>query len=284
MRPPLAIRAIGFKAHAALACSGGVLETVAEFDDAPYRRAGDEIIWVGNGDVAMHPRAVVLHDAAWPLAGARLEAGALTPWRPPQWSPSFAAAATMRAGCARLHRDVLRIGAPKGFAVMLTGRPPDFPFARTASRLHNLAQAFHDAKVDAVYAAALPLLGLGPGLTPAGDDYVGAALFSRQAIAAAPADGKAWRDLAMRLIDAAEPRTHAIGAALFRDLATGQSFAPLHRLTASLAEAASHNEALAAARALVAIGHSSGWEMLAGFIIGITGTLTPHQEPMKANQ
>jgi hypothetical protein len=62
---------------------------------------------------------------------------------------------------------------------------------------------------------------------------------------------------------------------LFRDLAAGQSFAPLHRLAAILAAEASQKQAIDAARALVAIGHSSGWDMLTGFIIGVTGAMTP---------
>ena len=158
---------------------------------------------------------------------------------------------------------------------MLAGRAPDFPLDRAASRLRKLAQSFRDADVESVYGAALPLLGLGPGLTPSGDDVVGAALFVRRSLADSDADAKAWRDVAGRLIDAAQPRTHAIGAALFRDLAVGQSFAPLHRLAAVLAADAGQEQAIDAARALAAIGHSSGWDMLAGFIIGVTGRLTP---------
>ncbi len=276
MLPPLAIRAIGCTAHAALERSGGVLDPLPGFGDAPYVQAGGEIIWIGNSFV-MHPRAVVLDGVARPAPGERLHAGALTPWRPTTRSFNTSAAGALRAGCAALHRDLTRIGEPQGFAVMLAGRAPDFPFDRAASRVHNLAQSFHDADAEFVYDAALPLLGLGPGLTPSGDDLVGAALFARQAIAGSRADAQAWRCVAARLIDAAQTRTHAIGAALFRDLAAGESFAPLHRLLAILAAEAGHEQAIDAARALVAIGHSSGWEMLAGFMIGITGELTPHR-------
>ena len=78
-----------------------------------------------------------------------------------------------------------------------------------------------------------------------------------------------WTGMVRRLIDAAASRTHAIGAALFRDLAEGESFGALHRLAAALAAGGSP---VAPARELVAIGHSSGWDMLAGFAIGAAGT------------
>ena len=107
---------------------------------------------------------------------------------------------------------------------MLAGRAPDFPLDRAAFRVRKLAQSFHDTDVASVYDAALPLLGLGPGLTPSGDDVVGAALFVRRSIAGSHAEAKAWSDVAGRLIDAARPRSHAIGAALFHALGRGTGF------------------------------------------------------------
>jgi len=278
MRPPSAIRAIGCIAHAALERSDGAWQPLPGFGDSPYVQAGGDIIWIGTSDALMHPRSVVLDGATRAVAGERLRAGALVPWRPPVLSFDARAVAALRAGCAALHRDLMRIGAPQGFAAMLAGRPPGFPLDRAAFRVRELAQSFDDNDVEAVYDAGLPLLGLGPGLTPSGDDLVGAALFVRRSIAGSPAAAKRWSGVAGRLIDAAQLRSHAIGAALFRDLAVGQSFAPLHRLAVILAAAAGQAQAIDAARALAAIGHSSGWDMLAGFIIGVTGAMTSAAE------
>jgi hypothetical protein len=139
--------------------------------------------------------------------------------------------------------------------------------------MDRLARALRDADAAAVYAAALPLLGLGPGLTPSGDDLVGGALFARQASAISPDQADRWQVLASRLAAAAQTRSHAIGAALFRDLAHGESFAALHDLAAALRTDAPSDERLDAARAVVGIGHSSGWDMLAGFILGATGNV-----------
>ena len=159
-RPPLKIRAIGCIAHAALERSDGAWQPLPGFGDSPYVQAGGDIIWIGNSEALMHPRSVVLDGATRAVAGERLRAGALVPWQPPMLSFDTRRVAALRAGCAALHRDLMRIGAPQGFAAMLAGRVPDFPLDRAAFRVRKLAQSFHDTDVESVYDAALPLLGL----------------------------------------------------------------------------------------------------------------------------
>jgi len=133
------------------------------------------------------------------------------------------------------------------------------PWVRALGR----ACACDDA--DAAFAAARPLLGLGAGLTPSGDDLVGGALFAKRFV-----NGREprWTKLGAQLSREIRSRSHVVSAALFSDLAAGRSFAPFHQIAEALA-ADTDEAALSAARALVAIGHSSGWDMLAGFLIGI---------------
>jgi hypothetical protein len=243
-------------------------------------QANGEIIWIGTSEVVMHPRAVVVDRDVSLAAVQRLRVDGLTPWRPPAQPRAARSAAAVRAGCAMLHREFVRVGEPKGFAVMLCRRRPAAPFDRAAIAVRKFAHAFRRGAGESVYDAALPLLGLGTGLTPSGDDLVGAALFARLAIAASASDAQAWTEVSGRLIDAAQTRSHAIGAALFRDLASGESFAALHQLATIVADPASHSQAIDAARVLTAIGHSSGWDMLAGFIVGATGNLTAAPKPL----
>jgi len=169
---------------------------------------------------------------------------------------------------------------PQSFAAMLVGQNPEFPLEGADELVRRFARALDDASPDALHDAALPLLGLGLGLTPSGDDLVGAALFARRMMASSRDDALALERVVARLVDAAHARTHVIAAALFRDLAMGESFAPLHQLAHALASGP-REHAIDAARALVAVGHSSGWEMLAGFILGITRTLTPQSRTME---
>jgi hypothetical protein len=148
---------------------------------------------------------------------------------------------------------------------LLAGQGPAFPLDRAVRDVSALAQAIDRNDAHTACAAALPLLGLGPGFTPSGDDFVGAALFARRLLGM----DTAWATAVQRLIDAAQTRTHAIGATLFGDLAEAQSFAPLHRLADALA---ARESPLPAAHELVAIGHSSGWDMLTGFVVGVAGS------------
>ena len=74
--------------------------------------------------------------------------------------------------------------------------------------------------------------------------------------------------LVARLAREAASRSHAMSAALFAGLARGRSFAPLHALATALQRGA-RGAALDAARRLVVLGHSSGWDMLTGFMLGM---------------
>jgi hypothetical protein len=103
------------------------------------------------------------------------------------------------------------------------------------------------------------LLGLGPGLTPSGDDFLGGALVALAAL------GR--RDVAARLAAALLPRvaqrTNAISAAHLACAAAGEGAGALHDFLIALSTAnASDIEASVAA--LGSIGHSSGWDMMAG--------------------
>ena len=273
MNAPLVVDAIGWRAHAALVRSGGATTPVPGFADAPYACAGGELIAFADRSAAMHPRMVVVSEPTQRLAGRRLHIGGMTPWRCPSL-PANDADALVR-GCEALRHDLPRVGKPRGFAAMLAGQTPEFPLAGAAELVRRFARALRNASPDALYDAASRLLGVGVGLTPSGDDLVGAALFARRMMADSGDDALALHGAVARLVDASHSRTHAIGAALFRDLVMGESFAPLHHLANTVGCGGPREHAIDAARALVAVGHSSGWEMLAGFVLGISGTLTP---------
>jgi hypothetical protein len=271
MRSELVLRAIGHAARDALVASAGRLDAVTGFDIAPYARASGEVIWIGHGEVTMHPRAVVLARAAHVCVTDRLDARALVPWRPPPPPAAGATPSAWRSGCAALAGNLSRLPRPKGFAALLAGDVPPFPLDRTRARVHALARALDENDCESFRAAALPLLGLGPGLTPSGDDLVGAALFARRVMPASAHESLQWAALATRLIADAKERTHPIAAALFADLAMARTFAPLHRLANAIAAQSDDDAVIDAALALVAIGSSSGWEMLAGFMFGVVG-------------
>jgi len=258
--------AIGMTAHAAVVRAGGAGRVLARLGRSTYLTVGDEIVWLAGTGATLHPRAILAPQAPHPEHDAvRLEVGALAPWRPP------ALDAVAAAHLAKGWRDLAAapLGTPGGFGALLTGQPLAFPLDGARAAAEALAHAC--ARNDAVGAgdAALALLGVGGGLTPSGDDYVGGALFARALVVAPrPDDAVAWRGTADRVVARAPACTHPISAALLGDLAAGRSWAPLHDLVSALAAGTPH-AAHAAARRLVTLGHTSGWDMLAGVGAGL---------------
>jgi hypothetical protein len=125
---------------------------------------------------------------------------------------------------------------------------------------------------------ALPaLLGLGGGLTPAGDDLLGGALIALHALGGvAPAEG-----LAAAVLARAPARTGAISAAHLAAAARGLGAAPLHAVLEALAGPGRPDEGALteALRRLDAIGHTSGWDAMAGVVAVWSAVRDPGQHP-----
>lgn len=117
--------------------------------------------------------------------------------------------------------------------------------------------------------AAIGLLGLGPGLTPSGDDLLAGAFLT-------------WHWLGERramflihsLLAAAADRTTPISLAYLRAAAEGFGAAPIHALLDAVGEghAGRITEAL---DAVSAIGHCSGWDAVGGIVLALTAWLDP---------
>ena len=291
--PALKLRAAGMLAHAALERCGGRLRPLPAFPDSPYRLAGDEIVWLGGDNATWHPRRILL---AKPIPARlsgelHLSVEGADVWRPailsgvtgvsngasvPSFTPAQGAAA-----CVFIGANINAIGTPAGFGVLLAARPLRFPLDLALARLRALAASVAEDNAAAFESAALPLLGLGLGLTPSGDDFVGACLFARR-LRGDFLSSPSWQDAATNLTRAAAVRSNSISAALFGDLARGAAYAPLHELAAALC--GSDAALIGAARALTAIGHSSGWDMLTGFMLGAGATIDWKPAPEAAFQ
>ena len=169
-------------------------------------------------------------------------------------------------------RATLYERAPEqGFAPLLAGSASahsSFERAISTRLLHTLpllAQATQRRDITAVAGAAARLLGLGPGLTPSGDDFITgylAALWSR-------AGFESGIDAMLpSLADALAPlflRTNAISRQMLSDAAQGR-FAE-HMVDVTVAISCGGDVVAATARAL-ASGHSSGADTLCGLLFG----------------
>lgn len=108
------------------------------------------------------------------------------------------------------------------------------------------------------------LIGLGPGLTPAGDDALGGALVALRTFNSEAAADR----LAVWSLARARGATSDISYAHLAAAAEGEGAAALHDTLAALA--GDREELTDAVARLDRIGHSSGWDALAGAVAALT--------------
>lgn len=270
--------ALGGKAEAALARSGGAVRRYAALSASIYVTAADELLWLGPRGGTLHPRAMLAVEPFTLDDGiAWIDTASALSWRPERLPIDERAPATAMSGCLALRAAAKEIGTPTGFGVLLLGSEEGAAFVTVGdafvergsppARALGRACRTHDAR--SALDAATELLGLGPGLTPAGDDFVGGALFAHALFShTRETRGRDWDRATAEIVRRARARTHPISAALLGDLVAGEGFAPLHDLARALA-VGSPADTLDAACQLVSIGHSSGWDLLAGFVAGL---------------
>lgn len=108
--------------------------------------------------------------------------------------------------------------------------------------------------------AASMLIGLGPGLTPSGDDLFCGVLIALRSVGCERAGDALWSWLEPQL----ETRTSALSAAHVRAAAAGQGHSALHAVLDCFDDDRSSLDR--ALRRLGRIGHCSGWDALAGVV------------------
>lgn len=132
-------------------------------------------------------------------------------------------------------------------------------------RLERWLRARLDSDADAAGAPPVDLLGLGPGLTPSGDDALCGVMLALDAIASPRAAG-AQSQLAAAVLRESAAATTALSAQFLAAAIEGQGSALLHAFIAALI--GGETERLAAMLAeLARVGHSSGLDAAAGVIV-----------------
>jgi hypothetical protein len=203
-----------------------------------------------------------------------LGTAAASSWRPPPW-PRNAEGERLTAALEKLERHAGEEAPADGLFRIVLGSA-----AGSASALARIARprvAQLRQWVSARLArpvrepAPVDLLGLGPGLTPSGDDLLCGALVALHATGQAAAA----HDLQAAIDEAAPSATTELSRAFLRAAAEGQGCEALHATIIALLEnqlVASHLEVLAR------IGHTSGWDALAGAVLVLRafGTTVGH--------
>lgn len=270
---------IGHTARAQLTIRECVGQVLAVVSNVTYLQTnGGEIVWLARDGVPMHARGVIcaydenalrvgmnfLARDAVLLIGERatIDLRDAREWQPRTIAPSNVTShEVVSARLSVIARHGFRAEAipNERFGDCLDSNP-----STPASTISASAQE----RLLAMTAACRELIGLGAGLTPAGDDFVGGALFAAHHLREAYAltwDTQPIDDL----LDWSRTQTNVISYTILRDLARGQGPEPLHNLLfALLARDATEDAAECAAR-LARIGSSTGTEMLAGALTGI---------------
>jgi Protein of unknown function (DUF2877) len=265
----LPVVTIGWRAQAALA-GQGELRPLGTLSASRYFTVGPELIWLGPVGASLHARAVLVDRLPDDLDTVVLDRAGARVWRPSPPVLQESPRSLVEDRCRWVMEALPVLGEARGFGALLVGGSLDDPLQRALGPARALARAFGENDPIAAAAAAEELIGLGPGLTPAGDDFVGGAFFARAMLPPAGARQADWTRAGDGLRAVAGSRTHPLSAALFSDLLAGEGYEPLHDLAAAVATGA-RPMALAAAGRLCRIGHSSGWDLLAGFLAGVLG-------------
>jgi hypothetical protein len=177
---------------------------------------------------------------------------------------------------AVLRQQLATLAVPARTAAILAGQPPgpghlDAACANAAAVLERLVNALASEKADerVYHEGVRALSGLGPGLTPTGDDLLVALLVAGRHFANGGFLPKAaLAQLAQAVASSPPDRTTPVAEGFLREARSGHAPAPLARFVAALGSTDVRDDDLAERCArLVETGAHSGADWLAGVLV-----------------
>jgi hypothetical protein len=236
-RAPLSAEIAGRFARAALALGDG--EVCAAFRRSFYLRfPGERYACVGDVSLGCGPLNALVADFRPAAIGERVAVSVAAVWAPPPLGARLPDLAPFKDQIPQEGLGCLILGE---YNALATHAQPALEALDEWLR-HGLGMPEDAAAI----------IGLGPGLTPSGDDYLGGILIALHGLARDAQAKALWRWLQPRLAAG----TSAISAAHLEAAAQGEGHAALHSI---LQEASA-----ASVAALGRVGHCSGWDALAG--------------------
>jgi hypothetical protein len=159
---------------------------------------------------------------------------------------------------------------PKRLDRRLLAVSPSDPLRRAAFReALRLTRATRFLRADRAGAAIDRLIGLGPGLTPAGDDVIVGFLAGLWSAAGDRPERLAFLASLGAAVLRAAAATNEISRAFLRHAAGGSVAEPLVLLARRIGEAASPHEVERAAVSALVVGHTSGADGTLGLLLGL---------------
>lgn len=254
--PPYRFTADVVGRAARLALESGAGEVCAVFRRSFYIRSNGKYACVGDASLGRGPLNALVAAFEAPSLGAAVVVSTQTAqsWAPPPPPPA--------RGAARPNLEAL--------GACLDGHVPDEGLGCVILGMHNALSVHAQPALEAIDrwlagntlgAEAAQLIGLGPGLTPSGDDYLGGVLVALRWVGRAAHADSLWRWLEPRAAEG----TSAISAAHLAAAASGEMHEALHDVLRDLSawEAPDLHPNLSR---LDAVGHTSGWDALAGIV------------------
>lgn len=227
-------------------------EVRAVFRRSCYLRYATQYVCVGDASLGRGPLNALMDDFQAPAIGERVS---LDLQGAEQWTPALL--------------PVLATPDVKSLREAARGRTPSEGLGGLVVDAHNVLSGHAQPALDAIDRwlvgnslddEAQTLIGLGPGLTPSGDDYLGGVLVALNQFGRKPQAQSLWRWLRPRLA-----RTSDISAAHLTAAATaGEGHEALHRCIEAMCTLAP--DWTGALAALDGVGHCSGWDSLAGVV------------------
>ncbi len=282
-------------------------EVLAVVSNATYLKTDPgEIFWVGGEDLQHHKRGIQVSGAIIPpavgtrfrmwgntlLLGDRLgiETEGAAIWRAPEMDrSSLAPPLELPTRWVDFSRSYLP-DQDEGFGALIrliqnqvhprlfprNGRPLD-PMQHTAfSYISRVIDCCLNADLSDALEHGRELIGLGSGLTPSGDDFLGGLLFTAHHLR------KCYRIQELELSEhlhawlaGAGKRTHAISYSLLADHAAGMGTEQLYDFVFSFISVDSIDAVKQRALRLAELGHTSGTDIVAGVLTAMLLMFNP---------
>jgi hypothetical protein len=211
---------------------------------------------------ACDARVLRIRDVVLDFATARV-------WRPLPL-PSPLDRASLARSVATVRHSMAQRAPAEGLAFLVTDANASAALAPIARPAADALRAWLSSGNEAlaVPPALAALIGLGPGLTPSGDDVLAGALIALRAFGEPVMAGNLATWLRPRL-----DRTHPISAAHLVAACEGVASEALH---ACIHAMACNEDPRASIDRVAAIGHTSGWDVLVGvWLVGDVLTQPP---------